>query len=175
MFGLFSKKPDARTQQQYGRYGMQASQVCMYLFEHHACPPRDGHEEIDLTIDENRISLVKEIVENIVKLDLASAGDEEKSQLLKDMAQSALTSPSNVTQTQEEAGMILAMLNVVDMLGRHYYDLYPEYKPLFEMVNQLAKICPTGMQVIFGDDLPVEVRRAFPHFSSLFEQNRANF
>jgi hypothetical protein len=67
------------------------------------------------------------------------------------------------------------MLGIVDMIARHYYDLYPQYKPLFEMVNQLAKICPTGVQVIFGDDLPVEVRRAFPHFSSLFEQNRANF
>ena len=175
MFGLFSKKPDARTQEMYGRYGMQASQVCMYLFQHNACPPQDGAEKINLTNEKSRAELVAEIVGRIDQLGLFDADGEHKSQILIDMVQADVSNADNISTAQADAGMVLTTLNIIDMLGRHYYELYPEYKPMFEMINQLAKICPKGMQVIFGDDLPVEVRRAFPHFSSLFEQNRANF
>ena len=169
------KKPDACTQELYGRYATQASQICMYLFQHNACPPQDGAEKVDLTNEKNRAELVAEIVGRVDQLSLFDADGEHKSQILKDMVQADLSDSDSISTAQSDAGMILTTLNVIDMLGRHYYELFPEYKPMFEMINQLAKICPTGMQVIFGDDLPVEVRRAFPHFSSLFEQNRANF
>ena len=175
MFGLFSKKPDASTQELYGRYGTQASQVCMYLFQHNACPPQDGAEKVDLTNEKNRAELVAEILAKIDQLGLSDAGGEDKAQIIMDMVQADLSNPGSISTAKSDAGMILTTLNMIDMLGRHYYELFPEYKPMLEMINQLAKICPTGMQVIFGDDLPVEVRRTFPHFSSLFEQNRANF
>lgn len=175
MFGLFSKKPDASTQEMYGRYGAQASQVCMYLFQHNACPPQDGAEKVDLTNEKNRAELVAEIVIRIDQLGLSDAGGEDKAQIMMNMAQADLSNADNIYTAHADAGMVLSVLNMIDMLGRHYYELFPDYKPMLEMINQLAKICPTGMQVIFGDDLPVEVRRAFPHFSSLFEHNRANF
>jgi len=172
---LLTKKPDARTQQMYGQYAIQASQVCMYLFEHHACPPKDGAEQIDLDDERNRSSLVGHIIAKIEELDLASLAGAGKSRALRDLAQSEIANSSSVTAVEGDAGMILSLLNIIDMLARHYYELYPGCKPMLELVNDLAKVCPTGMQVVFGDDLPVEVRRAFPHYSSLFEQNRANF
>jgi hypothetical protein len=175
LFGLFAKKPDARTQEMYGRYAHQASQVCMYLFQYSACPPQDGQEKVDLTIEDNRTTLVEEIVSRIDLLGIAFVDGEERAEIFRDMAQSDVSNASSISVAKSDAGMILTILNIIDMLGRHYYELYPEYKPMLEMINELAKICPTGMQVIFGDDLPVEVRRSFPHFSSLFEQNRANF
>ncbi len=175
MFGLFAKKPDAQMQQMYGRYAVQASQVCMYLFQHNACPPKDGEEKIDLLDESNRKALVDEIVKRIERLDLSSVDYESRSKNINDMARSDVEKSSEISQTQADAGMLITTLNIIDMLGRHYYQLYPNYKPMFEMINQLAKICPTGMSVVFGDDLPVEVRRAFPNFSSLVEHNRANF
>jgi hypothetical protein len=174
MFGLFTKKPDARTQQMYGRQAAQASKVCMYLYQHQACPPPDGGENIDLGNNKNRLLLSNHIVTRIEQLDLASLDGAGKSQAIMDMVQSDINKSSSASPSEGDAGLIISILNVIDGLARHYYELYPEYKPMFEMINQLAKICPVGMKVIFGDDLPVEVRRSFPHFSSLFEQNRAN-
>lgn len=175
MFGLFSPKPDARMQQVYVQRATQVTQVCMYLFENRACPPKDGEEEIDLNDEHNRNRLVIEIVGIIENLNLSDADGESISEILIEMARKEINDPDTVSLTQSNAGMLLTVLNMIDMLARHYYQIYPKYKPMLEMINQLAKICPTGMQIVFGDDLPVEVRRVFPHFSSLFEQNRANF
>ena len=70
--------------------------------------------------------------------------------------------------------VFIVIINNIDMLARHYYELYPKCKPMFEMINGLVKICPTGFKVVFGDDLPVDIRRVFPHFSIIFEQHRGN-
>ena len=50
----------------------------MYLFEHHACPPKDGAEKIDLRNEEHRFQLQNEIVSRAVGLDLSNLNDTSK-------------------------------------------------------------------------------------------------
>ncbi len=167
-------KPNQNIEKSYVRYASQITNVSMYLFSHKCCPPKDDHAKIDLENEHNRTGLVSAIVSRINALGLVDCSHEDQASILRDMAKDDVENVATTSDTESDAGMILTILNLVDMLVRHQHDLYPEYKPMLEMVNQLAKICPSGMQVIFGDDLPIEVRRTFTHFSSLFEQNRAN-
>jgi hypothetical protein len=173
--GSLAKKPSAQEQHEYGRRAMQASQVCMYLFQHHACPPPDGMEKVDLNLEENRQSLAGAVVTLVHSLRLESLSSEQKAQAIVTMAQNLSLRADRLSRSENDAIMLVTVINVIDMTARHYYELYPNYQPLHELVNQMAKVCPSGLAVVFGDDLPIEVRRAFPHFSSLVEHNRANF
>ena len=54
--------------------------------------------------------------------------------------------------------------------ARVYYEQYPKYRPLYEMVDSLAKTCCTGAAQTVGPDLPPEVVKTWPHFSQIFEE-----
>ena len=47
----------------YVQQAKQATQVCMYLFQHHACPPKDGEEKINL--DNKTLNFIYEKLKNI--------------------------------------------------------------------------------------------------------------
>jgi hypothetical protein len=175
MFGLFSKKPDAELRDMYWNQAGQATQICKYLSQNNACPPNDGEDEIDLLDKINRTNLMEEILLKIKGMNLADASDLERSTLTLKLSADNQNNSGKVTPIQSNAILIVFTINIIDMITRHYFSYYPKFKPMLNLVNHLEKISSSGLQVVFGDDMPIEVRRAFPHFSSLFEHHRANF
>ncbi len=171
---LFSHKPSREMQKSLGRQAELAARAFMYLYTHRACAPPDGKEKIDLSIDETRQSLVNSIIARIQSAGLEDANREERSKIINTMAKEDAANQDKISRELLDAGMLITIMNSVNEITHQYYEVYPDFQPLFELVNNLAKLVPPGLAVIFGDDLPIEIRRSFPRLSVLFEQNRAH-
>lgn len=75
-------------------------------------------------------------------------------------------SKSSVT---DAAVVCAASINSINGITRVYYQDYPKYKPLYDMVDSLAKTCCSGAAQTIGPNLPVEVVKTWPYFSRIFE------
>jgi hypothetical protein len=168
MFGLFSAKPDMATQKMYTEQAEKAAMFCMHLRQFKSCPPKLGEGAISLDEEANKKELITAITDFIDLNDLSN-GDHNA---VTDAIINSQSSGGDQSSASSSARAVISVLNMVNLLAKQYSDLYPNSKSMLKMVNQLAKICPGGMLVIFGDDPPIQVQRAFPHFSSMFEHNR---
>ena len=175
MFGLSRKAPSADAQREYVRQATFVVQTCLYLFQHHACPPVDGNAKYDLDDEENRKALGKAIGKRLKSLMPAIADPSSKMQAVIDMVASDSRLRHQLHQSEQDAGLVVMVIAGMDMIARHYYELYPKYQPMLEMVNNLAKIGPNGLRIVFGDDLPTEVREQFNYAARLWDDNRAAY
>jgi hypothetical protein len=53
-------------------------------------------------------------------------------------------------------------INSINGIARIHYEDYPQYQPLYDMVNNLAKTCCSGAAQTIGPNLPVEVVKTWP-------------
>ena len=65
-------------------------------------------------------------------------------------------------------------IHAIDCIAKVYYEDFPKYRPLLEMVNNLAKSCCPGVAQTIGPNLPPEVTDTWPHFSRIFEDARGS-
>lgn len=176
MFGLFTKKPSHEIQNSLGKQAANITQSFSYVFQHKMIPPNDGNidNSIRLDSDEDSSLLRDRFIELINNNFLARMAFEEKTQVLNHLAKDIFLSEEPPERYLDGAVFLLTTLNSADTITRVYYRDYPEYRPLLEMVNQLAKVVVPTLEVIFHNDIPNELRQVFPHVSSLIEQYRAN-
>jgi hypothetical protein len=176
MFGMFSKnKPPLSLQNQLGRQANQSAQLFYYIVEKGQVPPPDADpgSPVRGSNPEDRKQLISRISEIIENENLLLLDTESKSSALNGLTTSMYSSIP-LDRITDAAILMLATLSSVDTVARIYYRDYPDYAPLFGLVNQLAKTMGPAVRVIFGDDYPNDMRKLFPHVSSLLESYKAN-
>jgi len=176
MFGFFGKKPPADLENALGQQGYKVAQNFFYVVQKGQIPPHQAHERnpITLSSDVDRSALVEKFIEVLNHNKLHHLDTDEKLEAINAIALDTLGGGKIPERIMDGALFLTTTLSFVDMIARVYYRDYPEHKPLFEMVNQLAKVIPPALDRIFDNDIPKELRETFPHVSSLIEQNRAN-
>jgi len=176
MFGLFSKNPPAALQNELGRQASQASQAFFYIStKQHVVPsPSFKDDPVDCSSEQDRQKLI-ETINRIIEAnglllnnEIAAQSEVINSLVRTNAAMGALD------KFDDAAVFLLALLQCVNTVGRTYYKEFPESKALFKLVNQLAKVASPALVDVFGDDYPNNLRKLFPHVSSLLESYRAN-
>jgi hypothetical protein len=166
--GLFSRKPDRGLQAELAKQANGARNLLGYALIHKETNPPAGVEgaALDLTIKENRDAVRDELVRLIREHQLSGCTEAEIGGVR--LVPLAMMQPKAPV---EDAAVCSAIaINSVNMITRVYYEQYPKYRPLYEMVDSLAKICCTGAAQTVGPDLPPEVVRTWPYFSQIFEE-----
>jgi hypothetical protein len=127
-------------------------------------PPAEG-ASLDLTIKENRDAVREELVRLIREYQLSGCTEAEIGSVR--LVPIAMVQPKPAV---EDAAVCSAIaINSANMITRIYYEQYPKYRPLYEMVDSLAKTCCTGAAQTIGPDLPPDVVRTWPYFSRIFQ------
>lgn len=176
MFGLFTKKPPADLQNALGLQGHSVSESLSYVIQWGQLPPHQAYESNPICVDDkaDQNSLTELFIEVVTKNGLAHVDTDERLEAINNLAREILAPGQVPERIMDGVLFLLTSLNSVDTIARIYYRDFPEYRPLFDMVNQLAKIVPPALDRIFKDDVPTELREAFPQVSGLIEQYRSN-
>lgn len=166
--GLFTRKPNRALQAEFMKQANQALVMFGYALEFKKTIPRDGmeHEALDLTTKKNRDAIRDKLVHLIREHQLSGCTEAEIGGVrLVPLAMKHSKPPI------EDAALCSALaINSINGITRAYYEIYPKYQPLFEMVDNLAKTCCTGAAQTIGPDLPLEVVETWPYFSRIFEE-----
>lgn len=171
--GLFTRKPSRGHQAELVKQANSALQIFGHALQFKETIPAAGAEDdaLDLTTKENRDAIRDELVRIIQEYGLegckeAEIGGARLVPLALDQGKPALT---------DAAVASAVAINSMNLIARTYYEEYPEYQPLHEMVDNLAKLGCTGAAQTIGPDLPPEVVRTWPYFSRIFaEAKRAD-
>lgn len=158
----------------YGQHAAEAAQFFSYMFSEREIMHHKDVSAVMLNDSNERESVINRINELLEEQQIAEVIDEEKSKIITTAVKEYYLSGGVIDKYTDAAWGIIVNTNMVDLIARHYYQKYTEYRPMRELLNQLAKVTPLGISTLFGDDLPVKMRRCWPQFSSLFESNRAN-
>lgn len=161
--GLFTRKPSRALQAEFVKRATQACQWFGYVLQFKKIAPRDGmeHEAIDLNIEENRCRVRAKVVDLIGEYQLSTEGDGQR---LIEMVKANEYAPP----IEDAAVATATCISMVNFIAKAYYEDYPKYKPLYEMVDNLAKICCSGAAQILGPELPAEISKAWPYFARIF-------
>lgn len=124
-------------------------------------PPRQGMEALSLYNDESVEQLRAEIVEIITDSGLNECGEDEKAQIVNDIMREEYSKDES-TPVRDAAVCFLVEVNYLEMISRHAHYVYPDYDPLHRMMNKLGAIASPAISDIFGKEMPIEAREAFP-------------
>lgn len=168
--GLFTRKPSRTLQAEFVKQANHVMNIFGHALKLKTTNPASGKEDdaLDLTVKENRDVILDELVHIVHEYKLegckeAEIGGARLIPLVMDESRSAIT----------DAALNSALaINTINLIARAYYQDYPQYEPLFEMVDNLAETCCTGAAQTIGPDLPAEVVRTWPHFSRIFEETK---
>jgi hypothetical protein len=150
--GLFSRKPDRGLEAELAKQASGARNLLGYALTHKKTNPPAGMEgaALDFTIKENRDAIRDELVRLIREHQLSGCTESEIGGVC--LVPLAMTQPKAPV---EDAALCSAIvINSVNMITSVYYEQYPNYRPLYEMVDSLAKTCCTGASQTVGPDLP---------------------
>lgn len=168
--GFFSKKPDRALQGELIKQANNAMNWFGFALRFQKTNPPAGMEDsaIDLTVKTNRDAIKREIVRLISECGLMGCTEGEiGGKRLLPLAQKPSRLPI------EDVALCSALaINSINLISRIYYEDYPKYQPLYDMVNNLAKTCCTGAAQTIGTDLPPEVVKTWPYFSQIFEDTK---
>jgi hypothetical protein len=171
--GLFRRKPNRAFEAELIKHATHAMNWFGHALQLQETNPQVGTEGqgVDLTVKENRGAIRDDLVRIICAYELSGCSESEiDGSRLMPLAKKQLRSPI------EDAALCSALtINSINWITRVYYEEYPTYRPMFEMVDNLAKMCCTGAAQTIGPDLPSEVVETWPYFSRIFEDaKRAN-
>ena len=160
--GLFTRKPSRDLEAEFVKRATQVCQFFGYVLQFKKVAPRDGmeHEALDLNIEDNRSQIKARLVDLISEYQLGTAGDAQR---LVEMAKAKYATP-----IENAAVCTATCIGMINLIAMAYYEDYPKYKPLYEMVDNLAKICCSGAAQILGSELPAEMSKAWPYFTRIF-------
>ena len=166
--------PSPEMQEMYGKYGTLAAQSFTYMSLKNEYPGPDGKTNIQLDIEDNCQQILNEIKRLLLEQEFLGKSREERSQILSSLAKSIDPSSDDFDEYTDAAVGLIISIDWVDRIYYDYQNLYPNYEPLLEFVNNLAKVVPVGMRILSGDDLNETVRKVWPSFSLMFEQYKSS-
>ncbi len=166
--GLFTRKPNRALQAEFIKQANHTLNLFGYALRFKKTIPPAGMEDaaLDLTIKENREGIGDELVDLIREHQLsgcteAEIGGTRLIPLAMDQSKPPL----------KDAALCSALaINSINLITRVYYEDYPKYRPLYEMVDNLAKMGCTGAAQTIGPDLPPEVVDTWPYFARIFAE-----
>jgi hypothetical protein len=166
--GFFSKKPNRALQAEFIKQANNAVNWFGTALQSKKTSSLTGMDDstLDLTVKGNRDAIREGLVHLIREHGLTGCTEGEiGGRRLVPLAMQQTRSPL------EDAALCSALaINSINLITRLYYEDYPKYQPLYEMVNNLAKTCCTGAAQTIGADLPPEVVETWPYFSRIFEE-----
>ena len=140
--GFFTKRPSREMQATYIKGADLAMNVFGYALQKKTPnPPKNQFEDhaIDLTVGDNRTAIRGEICRLVRDCHFTSATDGESMvRALKERISNAETS------LEDAAAVSVAAIGAMDVVAASYYQIYPKYRPLYEMLDNLAKLCCPG-------------------------------
>lgn len=168
--GLFSRKPDRGLQVELANQANGARNLLGYALLYKKTNPPAGMEgaAIDLTVKENRDAIQDELVRLIREHQLSGCTEAEIGGIR--LVPLAMKQPKEPIQDAAICSAIA--INSVNLITRLYYEQYPTHRPLYELVDSLAKTCCTGAAQTVGPDLPPEVIETWPYFAQIFEETK---
>ena len=169
--GLFTRKPSRDLAAELTRQAASATAIFAYALKHKKSMPRDRwpDEGLDLTVRENRNAIRDELIRIILDYGLEGCPDKEIGGARLVPLASDQSSPTII----DVAVSCALAINTFNYITRLYYEEFPKFRPLYEMVDNFAKIgCSGGAQAI-GTDLPPEVVRTWPYYARIFEQAKS--
>lgn len=164
--GWFTPKPDRTLQAELLKQANGALSIFGAALQQKTNNPAKGQDPLDLTIEENRTAIRDELIRIITDFGLegckeAEIGGARLIPIVSDKSKPPIT----------DAAVCCALaINSINLIARTYYEDYPQYKPLQEMVDNLAKTCGPGAAQTIGPDLPSEAVRTWPYFSRIFSE-----
>jgi hypothetical protein len=121
-----------------------------------------NNEQLDLNDAANRTA-IREGVVNLINTRALSGDASGQS---TDTIISLLGKSTSVLD--DAVACTLMAIHAMNSIARFYYEDFPKYEPLREMLDNLAKTACTGAAQTLGSDLPGEIEQGWPHFSKLF-------
>jgi hypothetical protein len=173
--GWFTRKPNRALQAEFVEVAKDAFTMFGSAIEHKTTNPLRGkpHDVLDLTVEENRDAIRTELVRIIHDYGLEGCNEEEISEVrLKSLSLELKLDQSKPVITIAALSCAFGMNNT-NWIARRYYEDFPQYKPLLEMVDNLAKTCCGGAAQTIGPDLPPEIVRTWPYFSKIFAEAKS--
>lgn len=165
MFSRFFKpKPAPEQERQYVRQANQITQMFGYCTIKGEFPPEEGQTDLSIKNESNRTLIKNEVIRLIEAYQLKNLSLEVKTQAFEAMIQKP-----NKKQAEDAAGLIIISLNSLNMIASHYYECFPSYKPLLEMLNNLTKIVMPVLDEVFEGQLPDNLQNLFPRVEGLFK------
>lgn len=171
--GFFTKKPDGELQAEFVKQATGALTWFGHALQFKKTNPRKGLEDesIDLLQRENRDAIRSGLIRLIAENNLGSR-DSKHSKHTTDVLVSLVTKQNR--PAMEDAVLVtMFAIHSMNMITRFYYEEFPEFKPLYEMVNNLAKIGCSGAAQTIGADLPDEIATRWPYFARIFQDAKA--
>jgi hypothetical protein len=150
---LFARKPSRALVAEFVKQANGVLNIFGYALQQKTTNPAAGDDALDLTVEENRDAIRDELVRIIREYRLegckeAEIGGVRLIPLVMDQSKSSIT----------DAAVANALaINSINAITRAYYEDYPQYQPLYDMVDSLAKTCCSGAAQTIGPNLPVEV------------------
>jgi len=169
---LFTRKPGRTLQAELVKQANGALNIFGHALQFKTTNPAIGRADdaLDLTVRENRDAIRDELVRIIHEYGLegckeAEIGGARLVPIVMDQSKPLITDAA--------VGSAVA-INSINLIARAYYEDYPRYKPLHDMVDNLARTCCTGAAQTIGSDLPLEVVRTWPYFSRIFAEAKSS-
>jgi hypothetical protein len=171
--GFFSQKPSRPEQAKM----LAVSQKVMPLF---TCLGTNGSVKFSdgQIVDFNNreqcdhvLSAVQVVVENLRLGDLPPYtihAINDRARLVHDLINESTY--EQIGPIKETAQGIVEGINVHEMFCFNYYELYPRFEPLREMIDNGVKVIVPALDPIFVEALPDFIKLAFPRFSEHFSK-----
>ena len=166
--GLFTRKPSRGLSKDLIKHANGAMNILGYALTTKKTNSRaqNPDEVLDLTAQENRDAIRSELVRIVREFRLEGCTEVE---IDSDRLMPVIRDESVSAITDAAVASVLA-INSINLITRLYYEKYPSYQPLFEMVDNLAKMGCTGAAQTIGEDLPPTVAKTWPYFARIFEE-----
>lgn len=164
--GWFTPKPGRTLQAELLKQATGAQNIFGIALHRKTTNPAKGQDPLDLTIKENRDAIRDELVRVIREYGLEGCREAE----IGGARLIPITMDKSKPPITDAAVCGALAINSINLIARTYFEDYPQYKPLHDMVNNLAKTCCTGAAQTIGSDLPSEVVRTWPYFSRIFAE-----
>jgi len=169
---LYLNKQPNKLQKEHEKQAEYIASLSFSLWEYGALPPPIGMDKIDLTSEEARQSFEQIVIERIRSMGLIDATREEKAKLIRRIAKHYRAEPRMVFREKLDAHLVIELMLNANTITQHYFELFPDSRSQRELIKNLAEIVPAGLNVIFKNDLPMEVQVVFPYLTELFQMNK---
>ena len=162
--GFFSRRPSRELQAELIKQANYAVVWFGHALRFKSTNPSKllNNEKLDLNQATNRMAIRDGVVTLITSRSLSSDPAGQSTDVLVSLI-------GESTSVLDDAVVCTLMaIHAMNSIARFYYEDFPKYEPLREMLDNLIKIACTGAAQTLGSTLPNEIARGWPHFATLF-------
>ncbi len=153
-------------QTEYAHWGMQIAQVCMFVHTHGMLPRLKASGGLRINDEQTRAQLVEALSAFVRTNELIGLGAGKKLEIIVLATEFALK--RRLSDVDDGALLLATIINMSDVIAHDQRTLFPDHPPMRDMVDNLTGMLAPMKTKIFGNNIPDDVRRAWPDFARLF-------